>query len=147
MSILIISPGKKHSPEMAAMIGEYEKRLRGSFEVAWKFISAGEVKDESAAILRSIGSDDFVILLDEKGIVQGSVQFSEMLEKAVIGGAKKVVFIIGGAYGVDESVRERAKKVISISAMTLPHMIVRLFLVEQIYRASQIAIGGKYHHA
>ena len=147
MSILIISPGKKHSPEMAAMIGEYEKRLRGSFEIAWKFISAGEVKDESAAILKSIGSDDFVILLDEKGTEQTSVQFSEMMEKAAMSGAKRIVFIIGGAYGVDESVRLRAQKIISISAMTLPHAIVRLFLVEQIYRATQIIIGGKYHHA
>jgi len=147
MGILIISPGKKHSPEMAALIGEYEKRLRGWAGIGWKFIPADDEKSESAAILKSLDADDYVILLDERGIAQTSVQFSEMLEKALVGGAKRIVFIIGGAYGVLDSVRARAKKQLSISAMTLPHAIVRLFLVEQIYRASQIMSGGKYHHA
>ena len=147
MSILIISPGKKHSPEMASLIGEYEKRMRGWSEVAWKFISPGDISAESAAILKSLDLGDFVILLDERGMVQSSVQFSQTLEKAAVSGAKRIVIVIGGAYGVDESVRERAKTTISLSAMTLPHAIVRLLLVEQIYRAGEIVRGGKYHHA
>ena len=147
MNVLIITPGKKHSPEMAALIGEYEKRLRDRFDVSWRFISAGDVKDESAGILRSLDKNDFVILLDEKGSAQTSVQFSQMLEQASVSGSKRVVFIIGGAFGVTDSVRERPRKTVSLSAMTLPHAIVRLFLVEQIYRAAEIIRGGKYHHA
>ena len=146
MGILIISPGKKHSPEMAALIGEYEKRLRGQFDVSWKFIPASDTKDESAAILKSLESDDFVILLDERGTAQTSVQFSQMLEKAAASGSKRIIFIIGGAYGVQNIVYDRAKISVSLSSMTLPHMFVRLLLVEQIYRASQIISGGKYHH-
>jgi len=147
MNILIISPGKKHSPEMAALIGEYEKRLGGRFDVSWKFIPAGDIKDECAAILKALQPDDFVILLDEKGSAVTSVQFSKMLEPSAVSSSKRIVFVIGGAYGVDDSVRSRARKTVSLSAMTLPHMIVRLLLVEQIYRASEIIRGGKYHHA
>ncbi len=147
MNILIVSPGKKHSPEMAVMIGEYEKRLRGRFDLSWRFISAGDKKDESMTILKSIVDGDLVILLDENGIAQTSVQFSQTLSKAVTDGAKRIVFVVGGAYGVTDSVRLRAQKIVSLSAMTLPHAIVRLFLVEQIYRAAEIIRGGKYHHA
>ncbi len=132
---------------MAAIIGEYEKRLCGRFDLLWRFIPASDIKDESAAILKSIGPDDFAILLDEKGSAQTSMQFSHTLEQAVANGAKRITFIIGGAYGVLDDVRERADRSISISSMTLPHAIVRILLTEQIYRASEILRGGKYHHA
>ena len=111
MNILIVSPGKKHSPEMAVMIGEYEKRLRGRFDLSWRFISAGDEKDESMTILKSIVDGDLVILLDENGIAQTSVQFSQTLSKAVTDGAKRIVFVVGGAYGVTDSVRLRAQKI------------------------------------
>lgn len=147
MSILIISPGKKHEPHLAELIAEYEKRLSGAYAVEWRFVSPGTPEQEGAAILKAVGKGDHVVLLDERGKAVSSEGFAAELQKAVGQGAKRIVFIIGGAYGVDEPVRAAARLTLSLSAMVLPHRLVRLMLVEQIYRATDIIRGGKYHHA
>ena len=89
--------------------------------------------------------NDYVIVCDERGKNISSVEFSQRLEKCFLA-SKNVVILIGGAYGFAEKVRERADFVWSFSQLVFPHLIARLIVVEQIYRASQISIGGPYHH-
>jgi 23S rRNA (pseudouridine1915-N3)-methyltransferase len=88
-----------------------------------------------------------VILLDEKGTDFSSVEFSGFLQKQMNSGLRELVFIIGGAYGVDESVRTKAGKVISLSKMTFTHQFIRLILAEQLYRAMTILRNEPYHNA
>ena len=147
MNILIISPGKKHEPNLAELIAEYEKRLSGTYNIEWKFISPGTLEQESTAIVKTIGKVDYVILLDERGKSLTSEGFAQAIQKAIMQSVKRIVFVIGGAYGVDETVRAAAQLTLSLSAMVMPHRFVRLMLVEQIYRAADISRGGKYHHA
>jgi len=87
-----------------------------------------------------------VILMDEKGKKYTSVQFSDYLNKQMIGSVQQLTFIIGGPYGFDESVYKRANGSISLSDMTFSHQMVRLFFVEQLYRAFSILKGEPYHH-
>ena len=88
---------------------------------------------------------DFVICCDERGRNVSSPEFAEVLSRAFVDG-REVVILIGGAYGFTEAVRERADMVWSFSRLVFPHALARVIAVEQIYRASQIAMGGKYHH-
>jgi 23S rRNA (pseudouridine1915-N3)-methyltransferase len=104
------------------------------------------VKKESDAILKKITEKDFVIVLDEKGKEHTSVQFADLMSKLMVRGLSKVVFIIGGAYGVSEEVRKRANLVLSFSKFTLTHQMIRLFLMEQLYRAMTIIRNEQYHN-
>lgn len=101
---------------------------------------------EGEVLLKQIKSTDHVVLLDEKGKQFSSIDFSKFLNKIGEQGIKRVVFVIGGPFGVNEAVRKRASTVMSLSAMTLPHELARVLLLEQIYRACTILKGEKYHH-
>lgn len=147
MKILIISPGKAHAPEYRDAIAEYEKRLSATLPIAWDFPKVGDIETESATVLKRIEPTDYVILLDERGRDCSSEQLAETLDRLEQDGTKRLVFIIGGAYGVSDEVRARANTTIRLSAMVFPHMLVRLILAEQLYRAQSIRTGGKYHHA
>ncbi|MDE1975266.1 MAG: 23S rRNA (pseudouridine(1915)-N(3))-methyltransferase RlmH [Patescibacteria group bacterium] len=146
MNVTIISPGRKHDPETAALIAEYEKRLRDRFDISWHFPRPDSIDSESASIARLLSKKDFVILLDEHGKDLTSVEFADVLALVQNRSPKRLVFIIGGAYGVGEDIKKRANATISLSSLTFPHMLVRLILTEQLYRASEIMRGGKYHH-
>ena len=87
----------------------------------------------------------FVICCDERGENISSGEYSKILERAFVEG-REVILLIGGAYGFSEFVRERSDFVWSFSRLVFPHIMARIITVEQIYRASQIAVGGKYHH-
>lgn len=147
MNILIISPGKKHEPHLAELIAEYEKRLSATHDIEWRFVAPGTIEQESAAILKAVGKSDYLILLDERGKSVTSEGFAAAIQSAYSQSAKRLVFVIGGAYGVSSEIRQAARLILSLSAMVLPHRLVRLMLIEQIYRAAEIARGGKYHHA
>ncbi len=147
MKILIISPGKAHAPELRDAIAEYEMRLRSALPLEWAFPAAGAKEGEGEAILKLIRPDDLVVLLDEQGKEIGSPGLAEFLERSLNEGTKRLVFVIGGAFGVSESVKERANRTLRLSALVFPHMLVRLILAEQLYRAWSIRTGGKYHHA
>ncbi|HRH55775.1 MAG TPA: 23S rRNA (pseudouridine(1915)-N(3))-methyltransferase RlmH [Candidatus Paceibacterota bacterium] len=147
MRILIISPGKAHTPELRDAIGEYETRLRSALPVEWMFPSIGTKESEGESILKLIKPEDYVILLDERGKDCDSPGLAALLDEQLSGGTKRLVFVIGGAFGVSEGVLARANKTLRLSAMVFPHMIVRLILIEQLYRAWSIRSGGKYHHA
>lgn len=101
------------------------------------------VKEESDRLLGRLSPDDFVILLDERGRNLSSPELSTVIMEHT---SQSIVFIIGGAYGVTDDVRRRANLVWSLSKLVFPHQLVRLILTEQLYRAQEIARGGKYHH-
>lgn len=147
MKVLIISPGKAHSQELKDAILEYETRLRTVLPIEWAFPPASDKETEADAILKLIKPDDVVVLLDERGKEIDSPGLATLLETSLNEGTKRLAFIIGGAFGVSDEVQSRANKVLSLSKLVFPHMLVRLILVEQLYRAWSIRTGGKYHHA
>ncbi len=97
-------------------------------------------------ILKKITPLDHVVLMDEKGTEYTSTQFSAYINKREVSSSATLVFIIGGPYGFDQSVYQRANDKISLSRMTFSHQMVRLFFVEQLYRAYTIMKGEPYHH-
>ncbi len=103
-------------------------------------------ENEGKEILNKIEPIDFVILLDEKGNEYTSVKFAKYIENKTITGTRKLIFVIGGAYGYSENVYKRANDKISLSKMTFSHQIVRLIFMEQLYRALTIIKGEPYHH-
>lgn len=101
---------------------------------------------EGILLLKHIGSDDEVLLLDERGKELTSVDFAAFLNQRFSSGRKTLTCVIGGAFGVDEAIRRRANHTLSLSRMTLPHLLVRLFFTEQLYRALTILRNEPYHH-
>ncbi|NLA43332.1 23S rRNA (pseudouridine(1915)-N(3))-methyltransferase RlmH [Candidatus Saccharibacteria bacterium] len=148
--IRIIAIGKKHDAWVRDGLQRYYKRLRKPFSVDWVLLPYSTKsyqkarQDESEAILSCIKPGDYVILLDERGKNLSSPEMASYLQEAI--SSRSVTFVIGGAYGVDDRLRERSDLVWSLSRLVFPHMIVRLMLLEQIYRAQEIARGGPYHH-
>lgn len=147
MKLLIISPGKAHAPEYRDAIAEYEKRLSSALPVTWEFPVVGTKESEGAAILKLLKPEDMVILLDERGKEIDSPGLATLLDDALNASTKRLVFIIGGAFGVSEDIQARANRTLKLSTLVFPHMLVRLILTEQLYRAWSIRTGGKYHHA
>lgn len=146
MKLLIISPGKQHDLTVVDAIKEYQKRLSTRLPIEWFFPSVGTKEEEGMAILKQIKDGDFVLLLDEHGRLYSSTDLAKLVDTRLQDGTKRLVCIIGGAFGVSEEVKKRANATLSLSAMVFPHMIVRLMLTEQLYRAVTIIDGGKYHH-
>ena len=146
MKLLIISPGKAHDHTVADGIAEYKTRLEKRLPIEWAFPKPDTKETEAAAILKLIKIDDFVILLDEKGKDLSTTDLAGLLDAQTQSGVKRLVFVIGGAFGVDDLVKERADLTFKLSSLIFPHMLVRLILVEQLYRAVTIIDGGKYHH-
>jgi 23S rRNA (pseudouridine1915-N3)-methyltransferase len=149
--IRILAVGKKHESWVAEGIERYQKRLKRPFDVSWVLLPHSSREgnaareEESGRILSGIKDDEYVILLDERGSSIDSPALSQLL-LAPLELSKKITIIIGGAYGVTAKVHERADFVWSLSPLVFPHQLVRLVLVEQLYRAEEIAAGGPYHH-
>ena len=140
MKITIITAGKAHDAE------KY-------FPFNWQVLStkqynvaADQKKYESGIMLAQITKDDFVILLDERGKQFTSIEVADLIQQTANASKKRIVLIIGGAYGVEQSVFDRANIVWSLSKLVFPHMLVRLILAEQLYRACTIIRNEKYHH-
>lgn len=151
MPLKILAVGKKHAPWVEIAVSDYQKRLRAPFTLEWEIIphshheGALARQDESKRILAHIKPSDIVVLLDERGQQLTSPELSDYLSSRLDTSAS-LVFVIGGAYGVDDTVFSRAQKVWSLSKLVFPHQLVRVILVEQLYRAQQIRIGSHYHH-
>jgi len=149
--ISIITIGKKHENWVRQGIERYQQRLQRPRDVKWSIIAHSALdgtrarQDESKRILSRLNSRDFVIVLDERGKLLDSPALAQSIDQA-FADSRPLVFIIGGAYGVTDEVRERADLVWSLSPLVFPHQLVRLILVEQLYRAQEISRGGKYHH-
>lgn len=150
--IKIVAIGRKHEAWIVEGLERYQKRMKAPWNVEWVLLphSAREGlqarQEESAVLLSRLKDDDFVILLDERGKLLDSPALSRQLEQVFPTG-KTPVLIIGGAYGVDDSLTARANLVWSLSPLVFPHQLVRLVLTEQLYRAQQIASGSPYHHS
>jgi len=97
-------------------------------------------------ILKQLQPQDLVVLLDEHGKEFRSLEFSAYLEKMMVQSVQHLVFIIGGPYGFDQKIYDRAKSKIALSKMTFSHQMIRLFFTEQLYRAFSIMKGEPYHH-
>ncbi len=151
MQIIILAVGRKLSSEAQAMSDEYTKRLGRWADVQLRLISPSKadakvvVEDESKRMLAAIKPDDYIIVLDERGVQYQNVQFANHLAK-VQEYLKRTVIVIGGAYGVSEELRERAQMVWSLSALVFPHELVRIIVVEQLYRSFAILNNHPYHH-
>lgn len=151
MTIKVLAVGKKHESWVIEGIGRYEKRLKKPFNLSWQLLShsardnEAARAEESTRILAKVAPGDFVVLLDERGRNVDSPALASTL-RAPIDAGRNVVVVIGGAYGVDSTVHDRADFTWSLSKLVFPHQLVRLILTEQLYRAQDILAGGKYHH-
>ena len=135
---------------------EYEKRLKHYCKFSEQIIpdiknagklSIKELKEkEGRLILKSLKNNDYVILLDDKGLTLSSIEFSNFLNKKMVSSINELVFIIGGAFGFSKKLYEKADSKMSLSKMTFSHQMVRLIFKEQLYRAFTINKGEKYHH-
>ena len=157
MKIAFWSIGKSHEPYVQQGIEEFTKRISRYFKVDWKIIpppknaaSLSETdlkKKEGETILAALEKDDWLIALDERGKQMNSEGLADLLQGRANQGTKQVIFLIGGAYGIDEAVLKRADQRWSLSQLVFPHQLVRLILAEQIYRACTILRNEKYHHS
>ena len=105
-----------------------------------------QLTTEAVLIQKEISGVDMVVLLDENGKQFSSIQLSEFISKKQSTSVKQIVFVIGGAYGFDESLHQSVKTKISLSLLTLPHQLAKLLFTEQLYRAFTILRNEKYHH-
>ena len=151
MPLHIITVGKKHESWVAEGIERYQKRLKAPFSLEWVLLPHSSLEglsarqEESQRILSRLDAYDYVILLDERGKLIDSPVVSQLLEQR-LNSSQKIALIIGGAYGVNDEIRQKVNFTWSFSPLVFPHQLVRLLLVEQIYRAQEIARGGSYHH-
>lgn len=152
MKLTFLSVGKDRSGLFSPGVDEYVKRLGHTAKVAVVELSesrASGVKAKEAegeALLKKLSPRDVLVALDERGKQLSSVEFAKWLGRQQDSG-KDVAFVIGGDEGLSHAVREKAGLVLSLSAMTLPHRLARLMLVEQVYRGFSILRGEPYHKA
>lgn len=156
MKIKLLAIGKTDDKNLQILIETYQNRLKHyiNFDIEIipdiknvKNLSESQQKiNEGELIFRKLTPTDALILLDEKGKEFRSVDFSKYLQKKMNSGIKQLVFVIGGPYGFSEEVYKKASGKISFSKMTFSHQMIRLFVVEQIYRAFTILKNEPYHH-
>lgn len=150
MKLTVLSVGKDRSGLFAPGVAEYEQRLSHVarvrlVELPESRASGPKAKaEEGAALLSKLSPRDALVALDEKGRALSSVDFARWLERTVSQG-RDLAFAVGGDEGLSDEVRARATLVLSLSAMTLPHRLARLVLLEQLYRAVSIMRGEPYH--
>ncbi|HOZ87105.1 MAG TPA: 23S rRNA (pseudouridine(1915)-N(3))-methyltransferase RlmH [Bacteroidia bacterium] len=156
MRILLVQIDKTQESYLEEGIQIYAKRLRNytamdsdtiNVPKAVRQRSVKEQKTEEAKlIMNRVSADDFLVLLDENGKEMDSVGFSQFIAQKQNASTKRLVFLIGGPFGFDEAIYKRANFTLSFSKMTFSHQMIRLFFMEQLYRAFTILKGEKYHH-
>lgn len=156
MNLSFWSVGKKNEPYVSEGVEDFTKRISRYFKVEWNILpvlkNAGMMsemdlrKKEGEMILQWLGKDDYLVLLDERGKQFTSEGLAAFIQARANESTKQVVFLIGGAFGVDEAVMKRADHKWSLSQLVFPHQLVRLILAEQVYRACTILKNEKYHH-
>ncbi len=154
MKITLIWIGKTNEKYLTQGIGIYAKRLKHycqcevvELKDVKKFANTSDLKTkEGKDILSKIENDDFLVLLDEVGQQYGSIDFSNYIEEHQVRGTRKIVFVIGGAFGFSAEMYARANQKLSLSKMTFSHQMIRLFFYEQLYRAYTILRNEKYHN-
>ena len=156
MKLQLWSIGKDHEPYIKAGVDDFTKRISRYYPVEWTIIPVPKnaatlsqtdlKKKEGEVLLGILGKDDYLIALDEKGKQMASEGLAQFIQGRANESVRNLVFLIGGAYGLDEAVLRRANHRWSLSQLTLPHQLVRLVLAEQLYRACTILRNEKYHH-
>lgn len=156
MKIQFWSIGKNHEPYVKPGVEDFTKRISSYFKVEWNLIpvpkNAGMLsesdlkKKEGELIIQWLDKDDYLVLLDERGKQLSSEGLASFIQTRANESTKKLIFLIGGAFGVDETIFKRANFTWSLSPLVFPHQLVRLILAEQVYRACTIIKNEKYHH-
>ena len=156
MKLQIWSIGKSHESYIRDGVEDFTKRVNRYFPLEWHLIPVpkntgmlGEAdlkRTEGRIVLDWLQKDDYLVALDEHGKEMTSDKLASFIQTRANESAKRVVFLIGGAYGLDAEVLKRADHTWSLSLLTFPHQLVRLILAEQIYRACTIIRNEKYHH-
>lgn len=156
MKITLLTVGKTEDAYLKDGIEKFIKRLKHYIKL--DIIDLPELKNtkaltqdqqkskEAELILKKLTATDHVVLLDEKGMEFTSVQFADFIDKKAISSVQNLVFIIGGPYGFDSTIYDRANAKLALSRLTFSHQMVRLFFIEQLYRAFTIIKGEPYHH-
>lgn len=150
MRLLIAAVGRVKSGPLADLQSEYLKRLSGSIGITEveerRTLSPAERKArEAELLLAALPEDALIVALDERGKTLASVAFAERVQRWRAEGVKTLAFVIGGAEGLAQPVVQRASLSLSLGAMTWPHLLARILLLEQLYRAQQILAGHPYH--
>jgi len=153
LKLAFLSVGKSNEPYIKEGVEQFTKRIGHYYPIDWQLITPAKATDpaqikklEAIAILKAIQPTDVLILLDETGKMLTSPGLAKLIQQKANQSAQRIVFLIGGAYGVAEDIKERAQFSWSLSALVFPHMLVRLILAEQVYRACSILANEKYHH-
>ena len=156
MKIQCWSIGKSHEGYLKSGIEDFTKRIGNYFKIEWNIIpvpkNAGMLsemdlkKKEGELILQLLSNDDYLVALDERGKMISSEGLANFLQSRANESTRKLVFLIGGAFGLDERILQRANYTWSLSPLVFPHQLVRLILAEQVYRACTILKNEKYHH-
>jgi 23S rRNA (pseudouridine1915-N3)-methyltransferase len=156
MKIRLWSIGKAHENYVKEGVEDFTRRIAKYCPAEWKIFAAAKQtansaendikKSEAQTILHALQKDDYLVLLDENGKQISSPQLASLLENCGNNSIKQLIFLIGGAFGVDEQIKSRANFTWSFSQLVFPHQLVRLMLAEQIYRACTIIRHEKYHH-
>lgn len=156
MQIRLIAVGKTDHKAIQELVTDYSKRLghyiRFELEIIQDIKNAKNLSEqvqkekEGEMILKKVLPSDELILLDENGKQFSSIDFSDFLQRKMNAGLKQLVFVIGGPYGFSDAVYQRANGKLSLSKMTFSHQMVRVFFIEQVYRAFTILKNEPYHH-
>lgn len=153
MKIAFFSVGKAHESYIKEGVLNFTQRISHYYPVEWLLIAPAKAtepnqikKAEAQSILKALQPSDILILLDETGKMLSSPGLAKLIQQKANQSAQKIVFLIGGAYGVAEEIKKRAQFTWSLSELVFPHMLVRLILAEQVYRACSILANEKYHH-
>ncbi len=153
MKLTIFSVGKNHDSYIKEGVEQFTKRISHYYPIDWQLISPSKLTDaiqikkaEAISIIKALTTTDVLILLDEKGKMLSSPGLANLMQQKANQSAQRIVFLIGGAYGVDDEIKKRANFTWSLSELVFPHMLVRLILAEQVYRACSILANEKYHH-
>jgi 23S rRNA (pseudouridine1915-N3)-methyltransferase len=156
MKLQLWSVGKDHEAYVKTGVDDFTKRISRYYPVEWMILppprNAGALspadlkRKEGDMILDALSKEDYLAALDERGRQMSSEGLAQFIQARANDSVRNLIFLIGGAYGLDERVLQRANHKWSLSQLTLPHQLVRLVLAEQLYRACTIQRNEKYHH-
>jgi len=148
--------GKLHELIVSHGVNDFTQRIGNYYPVEWRLFCLKKnaavytqqklKQEENALIQAALKPEDWLVCLDEKGKSLSSRKLAAFIQDRGNEAVKRLVFLIGGAYGLDETILKKSKFTWSLSSLTFPHQLVRLILVEQIYRACTIVRNEKYHH-
>jgi len=157
MKIQFWSVGKNHEPYIKQGVEDFTKRISNYFPVEWKLIApvknAGSLSEEdlkrkeAEQVMAALAREDHLVILDERGKMINSEGLAQFIQLRANESTRNIIFLIGGAYGIDEQLWNRANYRWSLSSLVFPHQLVRLILAEQVYRACTIIRNEKYHHS